>query len=208
MAFGSRFRALNRAQVQAAATPPSGRSQEAIWHGVYDTQTYVDNTTTRLTFFQQTNVDKTLSNMEASGQFPAPQSFQIHNICCDIWNAAGVSTAAGGVDGQLNDLALLLFVGRPTWTLTISSKQYGPYPLTLLHGTGGPTGFGWGTFTAEESLQFARNEPSQGWNYFGRIIIPEQVSFSIELNWAAAQNLTADARIRLTMLGVLNRRVV
>lgn len=208
MGFGSKFRALNRSQVAAAATPPSGRSQEAIWHAVYDTQTYVDNTTSRLVFFGQTNADKTLSNMEASGQFPSPQSFMVHNICCDLWNANGVSTAAGGVDGQLNDLALLLLVGRPTWTLEISSKKYGPYPLTALHGTGGPTGFGWGTFTAEESLQYARNEPSPGWNYYGRIIIPEQVSFSVELNWAAPQNVSADHRIRVTMFGVLNRRVV
>lgn len=208
MSFGSKFRALNRAQIQAAATPPSGRAQEAIWHAVYDTQTYTDNSTTRLVFFQSTNSDKTLSNMEASGQFPSPQSFQIHNICVDFITAAPLSTAAGGVDGDLNDLALLMWAGRPTWTLTISSKQYGPYPLTALHGTGGPTGFGWGTFTAEESLQYARNEPSPGWNYYGRIIIPEQVSFSLEMNWAAAQNISADYRIRCTMFGVLNRRVV
>lgn len=206
--FGSPFRALNRAQVAQAATPPSGRAQEAIWHALYDTQTYTDNSTTRLTFFQSTNADKTLSNMEASGQLPAPQSFMIHNICLDAWTAAPVSTAAGGPDGNLNDLMLLLLVGRPTFTLTISSKQYGPYPLTALHATGGPTGFGWGTFTAEESIQFARNEQSPGWNYYGRIIIPEQVSFSLEVNWAAAQNVTADWRFRITMFGVLNRRIV
>lgn len=208
MGFGSKFQALNRQQIAAAATPPSGKAQEAIWHCVYDTQTYTDNATTSLTFFGATNADKTLCNMEASGQFPSPQSFMIHNICADFWTAAPVSTAAGGPDGDLNDLALLMLVGRPTWTLTISSKQYGPYPLTALHGTGGPTGFGWGTFTAEESIQYARNEPSAGWNYYGRIIIPEQVSFSVTVNWATAQNITANWLLRLSMFGVLNRRVV
>lgn len=207
MGFGTSFRAMTRQQVQAAATPPSGRSQEAIWHCVYDTQTYTDNATTNLTFFSQTNTDKTLSNMEASGQFPSPQSFQIYNICCDLWTAAPVSNGAD-LTGDLNDLALLLLTGRPTWTLTISSKQYGPYPLTALHGTGGPQGFGWGFASATNSVQFAKNDPSEGWNYKGSIIIPEQVSFSIAVNWGAAQNLTANWSIRMSMFGVLNRRVV
>lgn len=208
MSFGAKFRALNRAQLRAAATPPSGHSQESIWHCAFDTQTYTDNSTTSLTFFQATNTDRTLSNMDAAGMFPAPQTFQIHNICADFLTAAPVSTNAGDVVGDLNDLALLLLTSRATWTLNISNKAYGPYPLTLLHGTGGPTGFGWGTFTAEESIQYARNEPSPGWNYYGRVIIPEQTNFNLVLNFAAAQNLTADWRIRISMLGVLARRVV
>ena len=60
----------------------------------------------------------------------------------------------------------------------------------------------------EESLQYGRNDPSPGWNYYGRIIIPEQVSFNIEVNYAAAQTLTANYHIRLAMFGVLARRVV
>lgn len=206
--FGTNFIPKSRAQVQAEFTPPSGRSQEAIWHQLYDTQTYTDNSTTRLTFFAATNSDATLSNMEAAGMLPSPQSFAVHNICCDAWTAAPVSTAAGGVTGNLDDLALLMLVGRPTWTLNISSKRYGPYSLSTLHGTGGPQGIGYGTFTAEESLQFARNDNSPGWNYYGKVGIPEQVAFNVEVVWAAAQQLTADWRIRLSLFGVLNRRVL
>lgn len=207
-AFGAKFRAMPRAALQAAATPPSGRSQESIWHAVYDTQTYVDNTTTRLTFFSATNADKTLSNLEAAGQFPSPQTFQIYSINADWFTAAPVSTGAGGVTGDLDDLARLMLTGRPTWTLNISNKAYGPYPMTLLHATGGPTGFGWGTFTAEESIQYARNTDAPGWNYFGRVIIPEQVSFNIVVDWAAVVDTTADWRLRLVMCGVLARRVL
>lgn len=206
--FGARFRAKPNAVVAAAATPPSGNSPEAIWHCAYDTQTYTDNATVSLNFFSAVQADKTLSNMESAGQFPAPQYFQIHQICCDLLPAAGVSTAAGGAVGNLDDFALLLFNGRPTWTLTISNKNYGPYPLTTLHGTGGPTGFGYGTFTAEESLQYAKNDGSPGWNYNGSLIIPMQTSFSFAVNFAAAQQLTADVRIRISMFGVLNRRVL
>lgn len=208
--FGARFRALPKAAVEAAATPPSGNAQEAIWHQLYDTQTFTSAATTVMTFFANTNADKTLSNLEQGGTLPRPQSLQIYDITLDIMLAAPVSTAAGGVAGVLNDLALLLLGSgqRPTWTLSISSKNYGPYSLTTLHGTGGPTGFGWGTFTAEESIQFAKNDPGAGWNYFGRVIIPEQVSFGLTINYAATATLTGDARFRASLFGVLNRRVL
>ena len=205
--FGSQFRALNRAQIAQAATPPSGRSQEAIWHCVFDTQSYVSAATTGLTFFQNTNNDKTLSNMEAAAQFPSPQSFQIHNINVDIITATGVSTAATNA-GSLDDVWRLLLGGRPTFTLTISSKAYGPYPLTMLHASGGPMGSLGTAIATPGSLQLGVNAQTSGWNYYGRIIIPEQVSFSFGVAWSAAQTLTGNALIRVSMSGVLNRRVV
>jgi len=208
--FGAPFRALPKAAVEAAATPSSGHAQESIWHQLYDTQTYVSAATTRLVFFNAANADRTLTNMEQAGALPRPQSLQLHNICCDLLSLTPVSTAAGGIAGVLNDMALLLLASasRPTFTLSISQKSYGPYSLTLLHGTGGPAGFGWGTFTAEESIQYSRNDPGPGWNYFGRVIIPEQVNFNLEMNWAAAQTLTGDTRVRCSLFGVLNRRVL
>ena len=48
-----------------------------------------------------------------------------------------------------------------------------------------------------------------GWNYFGRIIIPEQNNFNIVVNYAAAQATTATPiPVRITMFGVLSRRVL
>lgn len=208
--FGSKFTPMPNSVVQQRSTPQSGMSAEVIWHQLYDTQTYTDNATTRSVFFQVANADKTLSNMEASGQLPSPQMFQIHNVALDILSTIPVTTAAGGIAGVLNDLALLIFgaAQRPTWTLHISQKAYGPYSLTTLHGTGGPTGFGWGTFTAEESIQFAKNDPVGGWNYFGQLTIRQQESFDVELNWAAAADTTEDKRFRVSLFGVLNRRVL
>lgn len=207
--FGSAFRALPKAAVEAAATPPSGNAQEAIWHQVYDTQTFTSASTTVLTFFQAANADKTLSNMDQGGTLPRPQSLQIHNITCDVLSATPVSTGAGVV-GVLDDLSRLMIgsANRPTWTLTISQKSYGPYSLSVLHGTGGPIGSMNGTQAAGTSLQFARVSDSPGWNYFGRVIIPEQVSFSFTLNWAATATLTGNVLIRISLFGVLNRRVL
>jgi hypothetical protein len=207
--FGARYQALSKAAVEARATPNSGNSAEAIWHQLYHSLTYTSGATTRLVFFQDTaGGDKTLSNMETGGALPRPQSLQIHNICVDVLSIIPVTTSAT-LTGVLNDLALLLFgsAQRPTWTLHISSKAYGPYSLTTLHGTGGPTGFGFSGDGAE-IIQFAKNDPDGGWNYFGNVIIPEQVNFDIELNWAAFATMSENKILRVSLFGVLNRRVL
>lgn len=206
--FGSRFRAQSKEAVEAAATPPSGHSQEVIWHQLYDTQTFTDAVTVRLNFFAAVNADKTLSNIEQGGTLPRPQSLAIHNITLDILETIPVTTSAT-LTGSLNDLALLLIgsAQRPTWTLTISNKAYGPYSLTTLHGTGGPTGFGFSS-DGVEIIQFAKNDPAGGWNYFGRVSIPEQMSFGVQIDYAATADITADVRFRLSLFGPLNRRVL
>lgn len=204
--FGERFRALPGSTVEANATPPSGGAEEAIWHQIYDSQTYTSAVTTRQVFFQAANADRTLSNMDQGGALPRPQKLQVYNICFDVLSAIPVTTSAT-IDGVLNDLALLIMgsATRPTWTLNISQKAYGPYSLTTLSGTGGPTGFGFSSDGAE-IIQFAKNDPNGGWNYFGRVIIPEQVNFFVEVNWAAAATLTANKINRFSLFGVLNRR--
>jgi hypothetical protein len=189
------------------AIPQSGRSPEAIWHLVYDTKTYTDNSTVSLNFFDSTNVGSLdLSNMELAGQFPAPQVFDIHGVFCDLWaTAAGVSTSATTV-GNLNDIYLLQFVGRPRWTLTIQQKNYGPYPLITLHGLGAPVSQLSQT-VATVSQQAASNDRSPGWNYNGSITIPSQTAFQFNITWAAAQDLTANWLIRIGMTGKLSRAV-
>ncbi len=148
-------------------------------------QTFTSAATTRMVFFQAANADRTLSNMDQGGAFPRPQKMRLFNLCLDILNPIPVSTAAT-LTGALNDLALLLIgsAQRPTWTLNISQKAYGPYSLTTLGGTGGPVGIV-GSGDGAEIIQFAKNDPSGGWNYFGRVTIPEQVNFFTEINYAA-----------------------
>lgn len=204
--FGARFTALPGQTVEAQASPPSGGSEEAIWHQIYDSQTFTDNTTTRMVFFQAANADRTLSNMDQGGALPRPQKLQLYNVCLDILSIIPVTTSAT-LTGVLNDLALLMIgsAQRPTWTLFISQKAYGPYSLTTLGGTGGPTGFGFSGDGAE-IIEYARNDPSGGWNYFGRVIIPEQVNFTTEINYAATADISENKIFRFSLFGVLNRR--
>lgn len=205
MGFGVRFQGATRGQLAARATPPSGASPEAIWHQWYDTQSYLTGATTTLTFFQTTNADPTLSNMQAAGQFPDPMWFTLYDLTCDFLSQN--TAQAANVLGELNDQSLLLKVGRATWTLTISDKNYGPYSLTVLHGTGGPVGMGWGAVAT--GGQYSNNCLTPGWSYQGSLIIPPKTSFKIVLNWAAAQGTTlATLPIRLSLFGILSRRTL
>jgi hypothetical protein len=199
--------AKTRAQLDALALPSNARQPEALPWILYHQKTYTSGTTTKLTFFDAVESDDTLGNMETQGSLPDPQYFEIHYIGADFLLDA--TTAAGGEVGAIDDVAKLLFTGRGTWTLSIAKKAYGPFPLSFLHASGGPTGFGWGTFTAEESIQYANNGIFDGgWCVGGALIIPPKVGFSFEVRWSAAQTLNAgNTGVRAWMAGVLHRQV-
>ena len=209
MSRGFAIRPKTFQQLNAEAFPQSVGQPECFAHYWYDTQTYLDNATTQLTFFAATQADRSLSNLPTAGQLEDPQFFEIHCIMLDAVADAGfVTTAAGGVAGAIDDLGLLMVTGRPRVTLNISDKQYGPWPATLMHASGGPVGFGWGTFTAEESLQYGNNGPPDGGLFIGgSIIIPPKVGFRLTMDWPAAVNLTDDYRLKMTLGGVLHRAV-
>lgn len=214
--FGVPITPQSLAQVTAKGTPIAGDGSEVIFHQMFDTQQYVSATTTKLSFFSKASDDTTITNLEQPSQLPDPQTLQIYNITCDILPVTPVTlqTAVGPLTtaGVLTDMAnLLMSAGaRPTWTLTISNKTYGPYSLTALHGTGGPDGVGYGSSlgTSSGSIQYARNTTTDGWNYWGNIILTQRASFSVKLNWATAVTLGTDLPyIRISMFGIMNRAV-
>lgn len=196
-----------------AANPPSGGVPECVADWLYDTQTYTDNTSTELTFFGAAQSDRSLSNMGSGGQLEDPQFFIVQCIYVDCMNnAAGTpyltsTTAAAQNVGAVDDVGKLILSGRGRLTLTVSDKRYGPWPLSAFRGTGAALGFGWGTTTAEETVQYAHNALGDGGFIGGTIIIPPKVGFNIVLTWPAAVDLTADYRIRVTMQGPRYRRV-
>jgi hypothetical protein len=215
--FGAHFTPLTNDQVTALAQPPAGGVAECIYHEYYDTQLFTSAVTLQSVFFQVSNADLTITNLPQGGQLPAPQLFQIYDVTLDILPVTPVSlmTAVGPatVVGQLTDFGLILFgaAQRGIWTLVLSNKNYGPYSLTALHGTGGPTGWFAGSSIATSSamLQYARNDPSPGWNYLGRMIIPQQVNFYVQFQWAAVSTLAGgNPYLRLAFFGVLNRRTL
>lgn len=197
------------AELNILANPVEAQQGEAISHILYDTQTYTSAATTRLTYFSATQTDRTLSNLQAGGQLPDPQWFEIHNIGFDVL-ADGTTNAAATELGVYDDIQKLMLVGRPTFQLNLSDKQYGPYPLSFLHTSGGAVGQLTGTVAASAVFQFANNSvPDGGWNWRGSVIIPPKVGFNVEVVWTAAQTLAiGNTPLRFWFAGVLQRRVL
>ena len=115
------------AQLRAMLTPERADQPESLPYSLYDTQTYVSGTTTRLTFFQSVQTDRTLSNMETSGTLPQPQFFEVHKLFIDVLSRPSTNAAAAPL-GQADDLSLLFHAARATITYTGSGKRWGPIP--------------------------------------------------------------------------------
>lgn len=193
-------------------TSPGPGAMEAIPHVAYDTQSYTLTGLASLTFFQTQQSDRTLSNMEGAGQFPEPQAFEIHYVLLDFLAAgpSNVTIPASGTNqtGILNDIDLLIKTQRATLTLAISNKNYGPWPASFMHASGGSVGnIASGSTTLAQ--QVANNGVQDGgWFVGGALIIPPKVGFSWVLGLAAAQAISVTTNLRLSMAGVLHRRVL
>lgn len=188
------------AQPQAV---PGGSSEALVW-AFHDTAMYDSGVTTSLTFFSTTRATRNLSNLSPAGTIPDPQFFEIYGFHVDFLIAA--------VTTSILDVQALVFgdgtvdVGGPVFTFTYADKTYGPWALSLLHGTGGVTGF-----TADQATpaEYANvSIPDGGFYQDGAIVLAPNQSFSARIDWGAAVTLTADVDVRVTMSGVLHRRVV
>lgn len=193
-------------QLQAMLTPQDPRQPESVPYILYDTQQYISGATTLLSFFQQVNADKTLTNMETAGVLPAPQHFEIHRIFVDVLSrpSAGVGTAVG----QADDISLLFNTGRATLTYTGSGKRWGPIPARAcgpLHSVNAALA---GTLTAPAHLQVGWRDANGGFPINGQFVIPPSQSFGFDMAFAAAQTLGGgNTYISVSLLGVLHRRV-
>jgi len=198
-------KARTLAELKRMAQPqavPGGASEAVAW-AFHDTATYTSATTTQLTYFTTTRATRNLSNLSPAGTIPDPQFFEVYGFNCDV--------LIGSVATTLADIQQLLFgdgttgVGGPIFTFTYADKQYGPWALSLLHGTGGATGYG----NTAAATEYGNNSiPDGGFYQDGAICLAPNQSFSARIDWGAAVTLTADVDIRVTMAGVLHRRVV
>jgi hypothetical protein len=185
---------------------PNATQPEAIPDVMYDTQTYVAAGSAALNFFTALPAvaDSTITNMQLAGALPNPVYFEVQKIFFDVLSAT--TTAATQV-GAMSDIDQILKVGRGIATFFLSDKQYGPYPLTFFGGSGGPAGIIASAIATPGSIQSANVRDNGGFPMNGALIIPPQVSIRWTLNWVAATAITADTKVRLTMLGIKYRRV-
>lgn len=198
---------LTWSEILQYGQPRSADQPEAFRDTIFDTQSYVDNTTTTLSFFQTVQNDKTLGNIQSAGALPAANAFAISAISAE-WL---IGPEAGGVAGGagVSDVNLLMITGRPTLKFTMADKDYGPWPLAYAGAAGGVTLEGYGTTTADANAAgYANISPNGGYFLGNSLILLPNVQFSVTVTWAAAQNISADRRLRVSLHGTRYRRVV
>jgi hypothetical protein len=215
MAFRFPIRAYTRAQLEMLSKPAGANQPEALPHVLFDTHQYLTGATLRLVFFQTVVADKTLSNMEAAGQLPDPQYFQIYNVGVDIMlDVSEDKLGSGSLLSAADDVQLLTIFSHPTLTLTVAGKRLiSGVPLSHFHCSGGVKGFTDGTWTAAAvSVNYLawglNSHPDGGWHTDGTLFIPPKQAFDVVIEWAGVVATCASPLIRVWMAGVWSRRVL
>lgn len=149
------------------------------------------------------------TNMEAAGQFPAPQWFQPFAFCITPM-AAGPSNITLGASGTnatgiQNDWDLLTKTQLGVFNFSISRKSYGPWPLLALHGLGGAMGFFTNGSTTLGGEQVQNGPADGGFGPQGEIVIPPNVGFKISIDLLAAQAISVDTIVEVAMIGRIYR---
>lgn len=206
MHFPVRARTLEQLAEMSEPQPVKGGQSEALAWTFYDTAEYTSATTTEISFFTTTRANRQLSNLNGRG-LPTPQYFEIFYFNLDVLSPAGANTPIEDTWDILNGTGTA-GEGGPTWTFILADKQVGPFPLTGLHGLGNLRGV-YTTPTTGAAEQWAQNgDGSGGFCADGAIVIPPNQTFSIVMTWPAAVTLSANRDLRVSMSGVLHRRVL
>jgi hypothetical protein len=196
------------ADLAALAKPLDASGPEQFPHWLYDTQLFTFATSTDLFFFQAVNADKTLCNVPNQAMLPSGEYFWPQRIMLDpLFNVEVAAATAAGLYDEINRLIL---TSHPTLTFFIKSKQYGPWPLSICHATGGAIGGGMAGIAGPLWLMTGQNGVTDGGAPVKGIpIIPPMTTFLVQLHWNAvvAGAVAATVNVRLTMAGPYFRQV-
>lgn len=187
--FGGRGR---RSYKQKYATVKP--QQERIGWMYWDRQTYVDNSTTRLVFFQQVRTLKRDGNIPLAGQLSNGMDFYIRSIRVIPIIRPRLDAGAGAAGAQVgiaDDLALLYNDG--VLSIDILNKPYGEWPMfVLLPGTGliaNMASFQTAAATGLETIVSYGNPDNRSvYTLATPLMVPRQTNFVISLDWATAVN--------------------
>lgn len=185
---------------------------EAVRQSLWDTQTYVDNSTTQLQFFQvpkgQSSKTFADTNMEAAGALPAPKSFLIETIELFVFptNALGTDSTTITALRNWQDMYDLMQVG---WLeLFVGSKAYlDEAPLIKFPPRSGLTGVASATDSTANTGTKVDYVSMGGpvYELVPQILLVPTQNFVVTLNWASAVNLNANVKIVCNLGGILYR---
>lgn len=176
-----------------------------IW---YDTLTYTDNVTTLLTYFTAVRATLDLGNMELAGTLAHPKAFICRAI--RVFFKTQIALATTVATSVRQDIALLINNGFAQ--MTVGNKNYGTWPLNALPSGSGVVGEvgGAGAEAVDEFAEYAQSgvaDPRAVYTLSQPLMIDPQINFNFTLQWAAAQNLSANVDIMVMLDGELLRPV-
>jgi hypothetical protein len=184
-----------------------------VW---FDTNTYTSGTTTQMDNFQTVQTDRTLGNMQAAGQIPAPMFYDLYHISTYLNiapTALAIAATLTPLTGALQDCHNLI-IGAVS--LIIAQKTYFEGKIYMCPAGAGVNPFVamTGTLTAPQvqAVQFGQNgipDPRARNNFWGGLTIPHNQNFNVRYNWSAALTLAGGNTLISTYLdGYLYRRVL
>lgn len=175
-----------------------------IW---YDKLLYTSATTTLLTFFNAVRATQDLGNMVVAGALQGMQAFVVKAIRVYFDREL---TEVAAVPGAANDISRLINNG--ILNFTVGQKNYGQWPLHALPGGGGVAA-NTGGAGGEATNQFQTNatngppDPRSIYTLEHPLLIEPQISFQAQIQWPAAQTLSANVNITVMLDGSLIRPV-
>jgi hypothetical protein len=180
---------------------------QLITQGLWNTQTYVDVTTTQLTFFN--TIPTALNgNMEQAGTISYPKSF-IVRVPRFIINLAASYSATAAIPPVWNDMSLLIF--NSYHTFRVLDKQYYRMPSYIFPGGVGLGGVAAAaTFTAPATIAAAGHglaDPRTCYVLIDPLYIETQVSFVYTVDWPTAVDLSANQSVTVFLDGQFVRPV-
>lgn len=197
------------AQLQDLTTPKAvdGGNMEVFRHHLYDTQTYpAAGTAAPLTFFQNTNADQSLCNLQQAATLPDPDYMQVFYIQCDIL----LGTSDLTIPLAWRDMDRIIRLGRPVLSLRVQGKDYGPWKLTAVHGSGAPVldGFSDGAGAGVVSHEYASNGPIDGgWCQDGSMWLTPKTAFTARILWGNPLAVAADTLVCILLDGAYYRAI-
>jgi hypothetical protein len=190
------------------AKPLEASAPEQFPHWLYDTQLFTFATSTDLFFYQAVNPDRTLCNMPNQAMLPANEYFWPQYVTFDpLFNS---EVAAATLAGLWDEINRLVHTSHPSWTLSIKSKTYGPWPLSFAHCSGGAVGAGLAGIAGPLWVSQGNNGVQDGGQCINGIpIIPPMTAFVVQVHWNAvvAGAVAATVLCRFTMAGAYFRAV-
>lgn len=203
-------------ELAQSITPLFASQGEVIPWVWFDTNTYTSGTTTQMDNFQSVPTDRTLGNMQAAGQIPAPMYYDLYHMSCYLNvapSAVAVAATLTPLTGALQDVHNLV-IGAVS--LNIAQKAYFEGKIYMCPAGAGVNPFiaASGTFAAPliQAVTYGQNgvpDPRARNNYWGGLTIPHNQNFLVRYNWSAALTLAGGNTAITTYLdGYLYRRVL